>query len=454
MEEANRGLVDLMSWYNFATFDIIADLTFGEPFYCLRDSDYHPWVRMVFDNVRATSRARAMDIAPSLKIFSRNKAQKKRTEFMNFVQDKVTKRLASEHVRPDFMTYATKYQDEKGLTDGELHSNANLFLIAGSETTATMLSGTTYSLLRNPDKLRLLIKETRDNFKSMDEITIDGVSKLPYLNAVINEGLRMYAFHILWIQNSPTDAGRYPPVPTGFPRKVPAGGDTISGYWLPEDVSVQSPSELRSTRLQAAQTSVYVSQYATNHSERNFTEPDSFAPERWLDDPKFANDKKTAAQPFSYGPRNCLGKKYVSSALDGQLEIANMLQSRICRNALDHSEDDVELRLGARCGLSELAGSKGVHSLGEGAAQRAAQASDQILKAALVSRVYLNHGERRCYSPALLAQGLLCLNAFTIRLSDLDNVQHQMLRSISLAPRMARGTNYVCTSISLTCSSL
>ena len=53
---------------------------------------------------------------------------------------------------------------------------------------------------------------------------------------------------------------------------------------------------------------MYVSQLCANQSPTNFLEPLTFAPERWLDDPKFANDKRGIAQPFSYGPRNCLGK--------------------------------------------------------------------------------------------------------------------------------------------------
>lgn len=31
--------VDIMRWYNYTTFDVIADLTFGEPLYCLRDKE-------------------------------------------------------------------------------------------------------------------------------------------------------------------------------------------------------------------------------------------------------------------------------------------------------------------------------------------------------------------------------------------------------------------------------
>lgn len=58
------------------------------------------------------------------------------------------------------------------------------------------------------------------------------------------------------------------------------------------------------------QTVVACHHYASYHSSSNFAWPDSFIPERWLgNDPRFTNDKKDVLQPFSLGPRNCLGKK-------------------------------------------------------------------------------------------------------------------------------------------------
>ena len=46
--DENQPIVDLTCWYNYLTFDITTDLTFGEPLYCLRDKDYHPWIVMIF----------------------------------------------------------------------------------------------------------------------------------------------------------------------------------------------------------------------------------------------------------------------------------------------------------------------------------------------------------------------------------------------------------------------
>lgn len=74
-------------------------------------------------------------------------------------------------------------------------------------------------------------------------------------------------------------------------RHVPKGGATVSGHFLPED------------------TLVGVWQYAINIAPDLWTDPMGFHPERFMGDPKFANDKLDAMQPFSTGPRNCIGKK-------------------------------------------------------------------------------------------------------------------------------------------------
>ena len=59
------------------------------------------------------------------------------------------------------------------------------------------------------------------------------------------------------------------------------------------------------------QTTLGIWQYALYHSASNFKQPDLFIPERLLGDVRFENDKKDLHQPFSYGPRNCIGMKYV-----------------------------------------------------------------------------------------------------------------------------------------------
>ncbi|KAK6854788.1 hypothetical protein PG995_009133 [Apiospora arundinis] len=50
---AEGKVVDVTRWYNYLTFDIIGELAFGEPFGCLKESDYHPLVAMIFGGIRA-----------------------------------------------------------------------------------------------------------------------------------------------------------------------------------------------------------------------------------------------------------------------------------------------------------------------------------------------------------------------------------------------------------------
>lgn len=101
--------------------------------------------------------------------------------------------------------------------------------------------------------------------------------KLPYLNAVIEESLRIY-----------------PPAALNLSRIVPQGGATICGNHIPAGAAVG------------------VTSWAATHSAKNFALPEGFVPERWLDDARFVNDDRPASQPFSMGARNCVGKKYVT----------------------------------------------------------------------------------------------------------------------------------------------
>jgi cytochrome P450 len=271
-------VLDMVARYNWTTFDAFGDLGFGESFACLENEGYHPWVKMLFDGIKASSFIQCAKRYPYLSFLLIKLVPKsleaKRKAHLELVVEKVNKRVASGADRVDFMDYILKHNDDgKGMTTGELYSNASVLIIAGSETTATLLSGCTYHLLKNPNVLQKLVKEVREAFASNEEITITGVNNLAYMLAVLDESLRIY-----------------PPVPQGLPRRVGPEGDTVGGKWVPGG------------------TSVAIHQYAANHDPKNFALPDQFIPERFLGDPRFANDKSQALQAFSVGPRNCIGR--------------------------------------------------------------------------------------------------------------------------------------------------
>ncbi|OBR03158.1 Benzoate 4-monooxygenase cytochrome p450 [Colletotrichum higginsianum IMI 349063] len=165
--------------------------------------------------------------------------------------------------------------------------------IAGSETTATALSCVTYYLQKSPESLHRLREEVRGYFKSFDDIDDASATGLPFLNAVILEGMRMY-----------------PPLPFPLPRIVPCDGGTIDGYFVPGGTVVST------------------NPFASSMSPSNFHDPWIFKPQRWMD--LRNKDVLSSSQPFSLGPRSCLGKSL------GWLEMRTIL-------AKIHFKYDLEL---------------------------------------------------------------------------------------------------------------
>lgn len=134
--------------------------------------------------------------------------------------EKLRRRMALTTDRKDFLSYILKGDEAKNMSQAELEATAALLIVAGSESTSTMMTATTNFLVRNPQKLEKFAKEIRDAFQTESEITLSAVEHLPYMKAVFQEGMRLG-----------------PPVPTQIPRIVPPEGDVVCGRMLPGNVS-------------------------------------------------------------------------------------------------------------------------------------------------------------------------------------------------------------------------
>jgi cytochrome P450 len=225
-EDAKKNKpVDIVAALNWTTFDIIGDLSFGEPFHNLELRRPHPWLTTLFDTIRAAVILMQLNTIPGFGIVIRSLQRLARSDgsfnFAPYTQKLIDKRIKQGAGRPDFMSRVIENNrdDGTGITRDEIDATMALLVIAGSETTATLLSGCVYLLLRNKDKLRRLREEILAEFRSVDEITMQRASRLPYLFAVLEESLRLY-----------------PPVPVSLPRVVPPEGASISGYWVPGGV--------------------------------------------------------------------------------------------------------------------------------------------------------------------------------------------------------------------------
>jgi cytochrome P450 len=194
--EGDGAVVDIVRWYTFTVFDLIGDLGFGEPFNCLQSKEFHPWVEMIFNSLRAATLRVSLRYYPNLNwlfgLAMPNSVMKKEMAHWNLTIEKVNRRLNLEKERMDLIG-AIKRDDEgkDGLRLQEIQANANVIIVAGSETTVTVLSGTSNYLVKNPDKLDILTREIRERFEKESEIALVALKELPYLNAVIQEGLRL-----------------------------------------------------------------------------------------------------------------------------------------------------------------------------------------------------------------------------------------------------------------------
>lgn len=243
---------------------------------------FHFWIALIFETVKAGAIEQAtrrfatagstmqnflLSLVPS-------EIRQRRKDHLNFSREKVLRRLENTKTqRKDFIWYILDQQKRGAISQDEVIVNSALFIVAGSETTANLLSGLTARLIRNPGPYKKLCEEIRGAFRTEADIKFEELLKLPYLNACLEEGLRIH-----------------PPVPTGLLRTVPKGGATIDGHFVPEGTSVATGS------------------WSAAHNPVNFSQPDEFIPERWLE-PGWEEDKKKAAQPFSLGPRGCIGKQ-------------------------------------------------------------------------------------------------------------------------------------------------
>ncbi|KAH7028652.1 cytochrome P450 monooxygenase [Macrophomina phaseolina] len=267
--------VDVTKWYEMLAFDILGEMAFGESFNCISDGKPHFWQQLILEHiffVTVLDNLRRYPVVARIgKLLLPRFTVSIRDKHSGYSRDKVARRLAADSGRKDFLTNLVAKVQAGELDREELTAHSSTLVIAGGETVATFLAAVTYFLLRNPSAYAKLRDEIRTRYASADDIDARTAQLLPYLQAVIAEGLRMY-----------------PPGSQGFPRISP--GAVVDGVWVPPGAEC------------------YTSAWSPTHDERYFHQPYAFKPERWLD-PDCA-DVKEASQPFSLGPRGCLGRNF------------------------------------------------------------------------------------------------------------------------------------------------
>ncbi|KAK1634558.1 benzoate 4-monooxygenase cytochrome P450 [Colletotrichum phormii] len=163
----SRMPTEMGRWFHIASFDIIGDLTFGESLGGLDNNEFHHVVTSVLMFIERAKKLFELNtlLGPLawivLPILARD-VEKGFMDQFDYTRKAVNKRLEhnSEVTRKDFMQGLLRGRDEKTITSiEEIVTNSNTLFVAGSDTTATLMTACTFYLLSTPHAHKRAVEE-------------------------------------------------------------------------------------------------------------------------------------------------------------------------------------------------------------------------------------------------------------------------------------------------------
>jgi cytochrome P450 len=159
-----------------------------------------------------------------------------------------------------------------GLTDAEIHDQVLTFLLAGTETTANVVSWALHLVAQHPE-LEERLRAEAAGVLGDGEITVAELAGLTVSRQVVLETMRLY-----------------PPVP--FLTRITTVDTQLGGHAVP------------------AGTTVVYSPYVAQRQAGNFPEPEAFRPERWEDGQDPLKLPRGPFLAFGGGARRCVGDTF------------------------------------------------------------------------------------------------------------------------------------------------
>ncbi|UPL02769.1 hypothetical protein LCI18_013703 [Fusarium solani-melongenae] len=267
----------------YYAFDVIGQITFGQSFGMV-EKECDP-TGMVEGVHRVLDYLARIGLLPDLHPLARKLTGKdtKARALVDYTFGQIDRYRREKDKAVPHTQYATFLQKlldmhhADKITMVNIQDAAGSNLGAGSDTTAITLSSTLYYLYRNPKvlaKLRCEIDMMATEGRISDPVTFQEAQSMPYLQAVINESLRMH-----------------PAVGTILPRVVPKGGVRLGGFDFPEGTHVGANA------------------WVLHYDKESFgPDADVYRPERWLQ-PEARRESPTGMMfTFGAGSRTCIGK--------------------------------------------------------------------------------------------------------------------------------------------------
>jgi cytochrome P450 len=276
--------MELSEKIQFYTLDVIGELAFGKEFgYMKEDRDIHEYLKMLNDSVPVMLilanlpwMAKVLQSPVFRTLFPKEGDKLGFGAFIGVAKRIVAERFGPQALpQPDMLGSFIRH----GLTQEEAAGEALLQIVAGSDSTASTIRFIFLHLLSNPScyaKLQREIDEGIASGRISSPIKHSEAREMPYLQAVIKEGLRVI----------PSAAG-------AFFKTVPPGGDTIDGKFIPEGTQIGS------------------SPFGIHNSKKIFgPDAEAFNPERWIqaNPDSLAKMVSTVDLAFHSGKWQCLGK--------------------------------------------------------------------------------------------------------------------------------------------------
>jgi cytochrome P450 len=282
-DDAQSKPFDIGRKIQYFALDVISTVGFGEPFGdIIADADLNNYIKSTEEGLNVVKIStglgliRVLQWPPIARFLGPKETDKSGFgKMMGLARQTIDTRFTKSLARSDMIASFVRH----GLTKEEVFTEATLQIMAGSDTTATALRSIMLYLITHS---RVLLKLRA---ASPGIATDECLKNMPYLQAVVREGLRIH-----------------PPVTDVVPKKVPKGGDTIvldgKTYHLPSG------------------TNIGYNAWGVHHDKTIFGEDAKiFRPERWLLEgndesgvKRLAEMRRTTEMIFGYGKYQCLGK--------------------------------------------------------------------------------------------------------------------------------------------------
>ncbi|KMQ82424.1 cytochrome p450 9e2, partial [Lasius niger] len=200
--------------------------------------------------------------------------------FKNLVRSMIDTRDRQNIVRPDMLQLMMESRGKRGpgkeLTIEDMTSQAFIFFFAGFDTVSSLMSFVVHEIAVNPSIQMKLRNEVDEILKKTNgELTYEVLNGMQYLDAVINEALRLWPPAVFVDRRCVQDFELPPALPGDEPFVVKKG----TYIWFPI--------------------------YGLHRDPKYFEKPDEFYPERFLDENK-KSFNNNAYIPFGLGPRICI----------------------------------------------------------------------------------------------------------------------------------------------------